>query len=185
MPPMLLQQKQTRGEDAAEETPTGPEIRIHNRPSRIKKKPNRYVPTLDGNRYAETEGQIHINTEVQDLQPMTDEETREHVLGIIMAQQHTLHTGLRKFGSKGKQAVLKELEQLQDMQAYTHVEAASLTAAEKKRAVESIMLLIEKKRWKNQRSSCWRRQKTKKLHQKGRRSITNSVIRGHHDYVGN
>ena len=43
------------GEDEAE-TATGPEIRIHNHPTRSKKKPNRYVPTLDGNRYAETEG---------------------------------------------------------------------------------------------------------------------------------
>ena len=61
---------------------------------------------------------------------MTDQETREHVLGIIMAQQHGLHTGLCKFGSKDKQVVLKELEQLQDMQAYTPVEASSITAKE-------------------------------------------------------
>ena len=76
---------------------------------------------------------------------MADEETREHVLGIIVAQQHGLHTGLRKFRSKGKQAVLKELEQLQDMQAYTPIEASSLMALEKKRSVESIMLLTEKR----------------------------------------
>ena len=61
-----------------------------------------------------------------------------------MAQQHGLHTGLRKFGEKGKQAVFKELEQIKAMDAYTPVEASSLTTKENTQAVESIMLLTKK-----------------------------------------
>ncbi len=57
----------------------------------------------------------HINLSPDVVHEMTQEEVKCHVLGVIMAQQFNLRTGLKKFGKEGKVAIKKELTQLHDM----------------------------------------------------------------------
>ena len=57
------------------------------------------------------DGTIHINIHDSPTLIMTEEERTEHVLGIIMIQQFSLKAGLKEFGTKGEEAVTKELKQ--------------------------------------------------------------------------
>ena len=58
-------------------------------------------------------GAVHINVERlgEESFSMSEEETRDHVLGVIMAKIFSLKAGLKKFGEKGEAAVMKELDQ--------------------------------------------------------------------------
>ena len=56
-------------------------------------------------------GALHINVERlgEETFSMSEDETRDHVLGVIMAETFSLKAGLKKFGEKGEKAVMKEL----------------------------------------------------------------------------
>ena len=53
--------------------------------------------------------------------------------------------GLKKFGEKGKQVALKEMQQLHDRVCFEPIRVESLTPREKKRALELLIFLVEKK----------------------------------------
>lgn len=99
--------------------------------------------------YLECNGIIHINpavadqyrenlrllpttkcdTELQEelLQTNLDDHAVMYIVGVIMAQQCSLHKGLKLFGKEGKKAAILELTQLHDMQTYYPVHAHELT----------------------------------------------------------
>ena len=58
---------------------------------------------------------------------MTDEEVREHVLGVALVQVFGVKAGLHKFGARGETAVAKELKQHKDMKTYIPVNPEKLT----------------------------------------------------------
>ena len=60
-------------------------------------------------------------------------------------QQHKLQKGLKMFKEKGHAAAMKELDQLHKRMCFTPVDINDLTASEKKKAMEAMMLLSEKK----------------------------------------
>ena len=64
------------------------------------------------------EGVMHINVSGNIIHKMIKKEVSNHVLEVIMAQQFSLKAGLKKFGDRGKEAVIKELAQLHDMTTY-------------------------------------------------------------------
>ena len=65
--------------------------------------------------------------------------------GICFGQQFMLHRGLKKFGSRGNDAASKELKQLHDRKCFTPINIDEITPSERRKAMDALMLLIEKK----------------------------------------
>ena len=65
--------------------------------------------------------------------------------GASFAQQYMLKKGLRKFGESGTAAASKELDQLHKRNCFTPIDVSTLTADEKKKAVDALMFLTEKR----------------------------------------
>ena len=61
------------------------------------------------------------------------------------AQQYILQKGLKRFGQAGVDAMKKEMGQLHDRVCFYPISIATLTREEKKKAVEAIALLTEKR----------------------------------------
>ena len=49
---------------------------------------------------------------------MSEEESNSQVVGVILAQQHSLKKGLRPFGNAGDQAVEQKLTSTYDMDTH-------------------------------------------------------------------
>jgi hypothetical protein len=63
--------------------------------------------------------------------------------------QYNLKQGIKRYGDKGKAAVLVELQQLYDRVVMEPVDKYNLTAEERKGALRYLMCLKEKKMWDN------------------------------------
>jgi hypothetical protein len=61
------------------------------------------------------------------------------------AQSYGLMKGLKKFGERGKKAAFKELKQLHDRVVFKPIHISELTDVERKRAMESLIFLVEKR----------------------------------------
>ena len=53
--------------------------------------------------------------------------------------------GLKKFGDRGRQAAFKEMKQLHDRVVFKPIIVSELTEQEKRRAMESLIFLVEKR----------------------------------------
>ena len=62
-----------------------------------------------------------------------------------LVQTYTLKRGIKKFGIKGKQAAYKEIRQLHDRVVFKPVRVEDLTTLERRRAMESLIFLTEKR----------------------------------------
>ena len=60
-------------------------------------------------------------------------------------QAYSLNKGVKKFGKPGWDAALKEMKQLNDREVFEPIDVSKLSAIEKKRALESLIFLVEKK----------------------------------------
>ena len=65
--------------------------------------------------------------------------------GLNFSQQHSLKRGMKLFGNRGAEAVLAELEQMHLMQTFEPQLYESLTPKQRHQALESLMMLTEKK----------------------------------------
>ncbi len=74
----------------------------------------------------------------------TTSEDKLKVWGYVMTQ-YSLKLGLRKFGSKGQTAAVKELTQLHVMDTWTPMYADRLSREQKMRALSSLLFLKEKR----------------------------------------
>ncbi len=61
------------------------------------------------------------------------------------AQTYSLQRGLKHFGKKGYDAAYSEMKQLHDRTVFVPVNVQSLTPQEKRRAMESLIFLVEKR----------------------------------------
>ncbi len=91
------------------------------------------------------DGIVHINVTTEGARKISKEDVNAHVLGVIMAQQFSLHSGLKKFGDKAKKSVTKELTQIHDMGTYTPIDPYKMTKDQKRLATRSLMLITEKR----------------------------------------
>ena len=57
----------------------------------------------------------------------------------------SLNKGLKKFGEAGKKAAVKEMKQLHDRSCFEPIKLENLTHTEKKRALELLIFLVEKR----------------------------------------
>ena len=60
-------------------------------------------------------------------------------------QTYTLNKGIKRFGMEAKRSAFKEMKQLHDRIVFKPVRIENLTELEKKRAMESLMFLVEKR----------------------------------------
>jgi len=63
---------------------------------------------------------------------------------LSFLQTYSLKAGLKKFGQKEKEAAVKEMKQLHDRVVFKPIRILSMTARERKRAMESLIFLSEK-----------------------------------------
>jgi len=61
------------------------------------------------------------------------------------AQQYALKKGLQKFGERGSEGAMKELEQLHRRTCFSPVDVSTMTQEERVKAMVAIMLLTEKR----------------------------------------
>ncbi|MGC8561563.1 MAG: hypothetical protein ACP5O1_12985, partial [Phycisphaerae bacterium] len=76
---------------------------------------------------------------------MTEINSKATTLGASFAQQYILQKGLLKFKNSGKQAASKELEQLHKRNCFTPIDVTKLSADEKRKTMEALMFLTEKR----------------------------------------
>ena len=60
-------------------------------------------------------------------------------------QTYLLKAGLKRFKEKGKAAIIKEMSQLDDRVVYAPIDIDKMTCQEKKRSMESLIFLTEKR----------------------------------------
>ena len=66
-------------------------------------------------------------------------------LCVSLLQTYSLSKGLKKFGDKGYEAASGEMKQLHDRECFTPINVQDLTPVEQKRALESLIFLVEKR----------------------------------------
>ena len=64
---------------------------------------------------------------------------------VQMVQSYSLKSGLKKFGNRGKESTAKEMKQLDDREVFYPINVDELTEKERKRAMESLLFLVEKR----------------------------------------
>jgi hypothetical protein len=64
--------------------------------------------------------------------------------GAAFIQQYILQKGVKKFGARGRKAASDEFDKLHKMNCFSLV-VSKMTSSEKKKAMESLMFLIEKR----------------------------------------
>ena len=70
---------------------------------------------------------------------------RVSVHGACYAQQYMVHKGLKVFGEAGRAAATKEMDQLHRRNCFTPISVKDLTPSERKKAMEALMFLTEKR----------------------------------------
>ena len=65
--------------------------------------------------------------------------------GVNLGQQHILQKGLKVFGDKGREAGRKEIGQLHERECFDPILVSELSDKEKKKALEALMFLTEKR----------------------------------------
>jgi hypothetical protein len=90
------------------------------------------------------------NTFIDDVEHPVDQEmctTSADELGVMayLLTQYNLKPGLRKFGSRGQTAAVKELTQLHIMDTWTPMSADKLSREQRMRALSSLLFLKEKR----------------------------------------
>ena len=76
---------------------------------------------------------------------MCDINAKTTAQGASFAQQYIFQKGLKKFGQRGKAAAGKELDQLHRRTCFTPIDISTLTPEEKRKAMEALMFLTEKR----------------------------------------
>ena len=72
-------------------------------------------------------------------------ETTEVKHGSQFVVTYSLKKGIKTFGDRGKEAALKEMKQLHDRECFKPIKMDTLNPTERKRALESLIFLTEKK----------------------------------------
>ena len=63
----------------------------------------------------------------------------------MFIQQYFLQKGLKKFGARGKEAVIKEIKQLHNRNSFKLLQVSKMSTQERRRAIEALMFLAEKR----------------------------------------
>jgi hypothetical protein len=134
----------TEEEDPEEEEEPEPEFDrlIRTRSGRVSRPVHKYVTSH--------QGQVHLNTQAADSIEYSIETAKVIALTIDamnhqFAQTYSLTKGIKTFGEKGRQAAHEEMKQLHDRIVFKPIKVEELTAVERRRAMESLIFITEKK----------------------------------------
>ena len=72
-------------------------------------------------------------------------ETKTKKKHVQLAQTYSLRAALKKFKSKGKEATMSEMKQLDDRKVYYPIKVEELTQKERLKAMESLLFVVEKR----------------------------------------
>jgi hypothetical protein len=64
---------------------------------------------------------------------------------VSFVESYSLKAGIKKFREKGKAAAMKEMQQLHDREVFAPIKVEDLTESERKKAMESLIFLVEKR----------------------------------------
>ena len=76
---------------------------------------------------------------------MVEINSKATVKGASYAQQYILQKGLKVFGGRGTKAATKEVDQLHQRTCFTPMHIGALAPSERKKAMEALMFLTEKR----------------------------------------
>ena len=83
------------------------------------------------------------NTETPPV--MSEEEIEAHTMGFVLIEHFNMKKGVDVFGNRSKTAVMKELQNIHDMNTYKTMDASTLTYQEIKDAFASLLFVTEKR----------------------------------------
>ena len=76
---------------------------------------------------------------------MSKTQTDEYIVGVVFAQHFNLKKGIEFFGDAADVAVKKELIQIHELSTYEPLASSELTSLERKDALESLIIITEKR----------------------------------------
>ena len=76
---------------------------------------------------------------------MTESQIASHLMGVVIAQQYSMKKAKGLFGDKADAAVMRELNQVNEFETYVPLKANDLSLEEKKKALESLIFVTEKR----------------------------------------
>ena len=103
------------------------------------------IATTNTKSYDDNTNVININIHEDVPRRLSEDEQVLQVLGVIMTQIYNIKNGIRKFGERGSESVMKELRGIDDLDTFFPVDANSLTKEQKQAALESLAFIIEKR----------------------------------------
>ena len=127
------------------------------RSERVHHQVQRYDPTFDNNNQqhynhliTQTVEKVEYNTDMAKIAALYMDNLNEISLqaeetGMSFLETYNLQKGLAKFGDKGRKAAHKEMKQLHDRVCFRPIDPNTMTDIERKRALESLIFLVEKK----------------------------------------
>ena len=81
---------------------------------------------------------------MENFQARSDCHPKEVYRTTVLAQQYHITKGLKIYGDRGREAVKKEMKQLDDMEAVKPKKVDSLTKEQRKNALPCLMFITEK-----------------------------------------
>ena len=90
-------------------------------------------------------GNVNVHNDDPPLEAMDKEDAMIYVLGVVIVQKFSLNRGIKEFGDRDKDATMKELTQIHDMDTHHPLDASTLTWEQRKRALSSILFIVEKR----------------------------------------
>ena len=77
--------------------------------------------------------------------PIDGEELDNYIMGVMLIHQYNLKKGIELFGDKAEDAVMKELQQIHDMDVYVPMDPKELLYEERAKALSAMLFITEKR----------------------------------------
>ena len=88
---------------------------------------------------------LHFDEDAPPPPEITEAHTYTHILEVILVQQYGIKKGIQLFRKKSYSAVVKELTQIHKLETYEPIMGSYLSWEEKKKALESLLFITEKR----------------------------------------
>ena len=127
------------------------------RSTRVRQEVERFVPTFErqypkqyNHLNAQTMKKTEYDTDIAKVAAMYMDSLNETSIqaeetGKSFLETYNLRKGIQKFGERGRKAAHKEMKQLHDRVCFRPINPGTMTETERKRALESLIFLTEKK----------------------------------------
>ena len=115
--------------------------------------PSNYEPTFTGKSYGQVETENNLEYTIDEAKVLAmimcqfNERMNTNIIehGTQCVTTYSLKKGIEMFGNKGKEAALKEMKQMHDRNCFQPIKKETLNSTERKRALESLIFLTEKR----------------------------------------